>query len=141
MLMAFGLFFWLFNCPLKKYDVFWFSILAFVSPNLSFKPLEAARTSHPECSEIENMQLYYFIHYVCINQSLHHENKCLSVFVFFFVWSLFFSFMISFFLEFILFKSTGCCLIFPHFVLFLGIFHGCISKICIDFLKSLECKF
>ena len=57
--------------------------------------------------------------------------------------------MIFFFLEFILFKSTGLLsnfIIFHtihllYFVLFWGIFHECISKIPIDFLKSLQSKF
>lgn len=45
-------------------------------------------TSCPEWSEIANMQLYYFIHYVGINRTLHHEHVCvLFEHVCFFVWS------------------------------------------------------
>ena len=43
MLMAFGLFFRLFNCPLKNMMYSDSRSFVFVSPNLSFKPLEAAR--------------------------------------------------------------------------------------------------
>ena len=105
--------------------------------------------SYPECSEIENMQLYHLIHYVCINQSLYHENKylsvlCSSLFEVYFsrLWS--FSFWNLYYSN-----QLGCCLILLSFPLYIyytlyyfwGIFHECISKIPIDFLKSLQSKF